>query len=535
MMKFLRLLRFNPFLAKLMSMIRGMSVEFSSFTVYLFLGMSAFGVYGYLKFGLIVEEYSTISKSFSTLFQMSLGNFYYYQLWEAAPILGPIYFITYTCIIFLVLMNIAVAIIDNRLPDVRNHIMSEEDQYFIQGLWERFTAFFGFWKVSVAENNSLDTLHDSLVEVEIKVKKLWLQRQFLFNLEMKDADLPAEPEFVPTVKYVPDATAVELHVPKGGCRIIAVRPASPNNRADGSSQAICSDSKAPVVVASGSPSKEDTQESHQTSGKKSAKRVQIDLNLNRVFHYKYYYYKECEVGRPSVNLSAGDKVVLTNNEMLTDDLIQAAQRLLHHQYPALQGLEAPTVGLCEDGFAKMTGKGLQIHHNRRSHWVLSSYADGQVHLYDSIGADMTASLQVQLYQTYAAFADQERNILTIILPEVQRQKNVFDCGLFAIAWAVDIAQGQDVSSIAYDDRKMRSHLEKCFKQGRLTPFPHLTNRRKKVGLTRVSRISLVCCCKQEEGLGRIEACRACQRIFHVSCLPVCPPSDGTWKCGDCAV
>ncbi|XP_078681624.1 uncharacterized protein LOC144916369 [Branchiostoma floridae x Branchiostoma belcheri] len=535
MMKFLRLLRFNPFLAKLMSMIRGMSVEFSSFIVYLFLAMSAFGVYGYLKFGLIVKEYSTISKSFSTLFQMSLGHFYYYELREASPILGPIYFITYICIIFLVLMNIAMAIIDSRLSNVRNHIMSEEDQYFIQGLWERFTAFFGFWKVPVTENNSLDTLHDSLVEVEIKVKKLWLQRQLLFNLEMKDADLPAEPEFVPTVKDVPDATAVDLHVPKGGCRIIAVRPASPNSCTDDSSQAICSDSKAPVVVASGSQSKKDTQESHQTSGKKSTKRVQIDLNLNRVFHYKYYYYKESEVGRPIVNLSAGDKAVLTSNEMLTDDLIQAAQRLLHHQYPALQGLEAPTVGLCEDGFAKMTGKGLQIHHNRRAHWVLSSYTDGQVRLYDSIGADMTASLQVQLYQTYAAFSDQERNVLTIILPEVQRQKNVFDCGLFAIAWAVDIAQGQDVSSIGYDDRKMRSHLKKCLEQGRLTPFPHLTSQRKKVGFTRVSRISLVCRCKQEEGLGRIEACGACQRIFHVSCLPVNPPSDGTWKCGDCAV
>ncbi|KAI8513359.1 carbohydrate binding [Branchiostoma belcheri] len=490
MLKFLRLLRFNPFLAKLMSMIRGMSVEFSSFTIYLFICMSAFGVFAHLKFGLTVAEYRAAG---------------------GIPILGPIYFITFICIIFLVLMNIAMAIIDSSLPDMRNHIMSEEDQYFIQGLWERFTAFFGFWKVPVAENNSLDTLHDSLVEVEIKVEKLWLQRQFLFNLEIKDADLPAEPEFVPTVKDVPDATAVELHVPKGGCRIIAVRPASPNSRTVDSSQAICSDSKVPVVVASRSPSKEDTQES------------------------QYHYYKECEVGRLSVNLSAGDKAVLTSNEMLTDDHIQAAQKLLHHQYPALQGLEAPTVGLCEDGFAKMTGKGLQIHHNSRSHWVLSSYTDGQVRLYDSIGTDMTASLQVQLYQTYSAFADQESNVLTIILPEVQRQNNFFDCGLFAIAWAVDIAQGQDVSSIAYDDRKMRSHLKKCFEQGRLTPFPHLTGHRKKVGLTRVSRVSLVCRCKQEEGLGRIETCRSCQRIFHVSCLPVIPPSDDTWKCGDCAV
>ncbi|XP_078679555.1 polycystin-2-like [Branchiostoma floridae x Branchiostoma belcheri] len=533
MLKFLRLLRFNPFLAKLMSVLRGMKVEFAYFAIYLFLYQAAFGVCAHLLFGLTVTEYSTISKSFSTLFQMSLGNFYYHELREAAPILGTIYFIAFICNIFLVLMNIAMAIIDSALPNARNHNMSEVDEYFIQGLWERFTAFFGFWEVPVTDNNYLDTLHDSLVEVEIKVEKLWLQRQLLFNLKMKVADLPAEPEFVPTVKDVPDAAAVELHVPKGGCCIIAVRPASPNNQTDDSSQAICSDSKAPVVVASGSlPKVTHGQASHQTkqamesilsneekSGKKSVNRCQTALN---------------QMGRPSVNLSAGDKLALTSDEMLTDDHIQAAQRLLHHQYPALQGLEDPVVGLCEDGFAKMTGRGLQIHHNSRKHWVLSSYTDGQVRLYDSLGAAMTTSLQIQLYQSYGAFADQERNVLTIILPEVQRQKNVVDCGMFAIAWAVDIAEGRDVSSIAYDDRKMRSHLVMCFKQGRLTRFPHLSSHRKKVGLTRVSRISLVCRCKQE-GLGRIETCRACQRIFHVSCLPVSPPSDGTWACGDCVV
>ena len=81
---------------------------------------------------------------------MSLGNFYYYQLREAAPILGPIYFFAFICIIFLLLMNFAMAIIDSALPDVRNHDMPEEDRYFIQGLWERFTAFFGFWKAPAA-------------------------------------------------------------------------------------------------------------------------------------------------------------------------------------------------------------------------------------------------------------------------------------------------------------------------------------------------------------------------------------------------
>ncbi|CAH1272909.1 PKD2 [Branchiostoma lanceolatum] len=535
MMKLLRLVRFNPFLSKLMSVFRGMAGEFCSFILYFFFWLSAFGVYAYLMFGLTVTEYSTISKSYSTLFQMSLGHFYYYQLKEAAPILGPIYFFAFISLIFLVLMNIAMAIINRALPDVRNHVMPEEDWYFVQGLWERFTAFFGLWKVPATDEHSMDSLHDRLTELEIEVQKLWLKRLLLFNLKMKDADLPAEPEFVPTVKDIPDAAAVELHE----------RPASPNNCTDNGSQATRYENKAPEVVASRSPSKvEGTQENHQTnqvvkiksiifklekSDKKSTERVRFALNV------LVRHTEERKVEWPSVKMSARNKVALTYLQMLTDDHIQAAQMLLRRQYPALQGLEGPAVGLCDDGFVKMTGKGLQIHHNNHQHWVLSSYTDGKVCLYDSLSVPMTPSLQTQLCQSYAAFVDQTRNALTVFLPDVQRQKNVLDCGLFAIAWAVDIAEGQDVSRVVYDNRKMRSHMKTCFKQGNLTPFPRLTGFRKKEGRTKVQQITLVCHCEQGERLGRMERCKACGRIFHVSCLPVSPPSDGTWVCGDCAV
>ncbi|XP_066291223.1 polycystin-1-like protein 2 [Branchiostoma lanceolatum] len=542
MMKLLQLVRFNPFLSKLMSVFRGMAGEFCSFILYFFFWLSAFGVYAYLMFGLTVTEYSTISKSFSTLFQMSLGNFYYYQLKEAAPILGPIYFFAFISLIFLVLMNIAMAIIDSALPDVRNHDMPEEDQYFIQGLWERFTAFFGFWKVPVTDDDSMAILHESLIGVEITVEKLWLKRESLFNLKMKDADLPAEPEFVPTVKDVPDAAAVELHVRH---RVIKVRPASSDNCTDNGSQATHSENKAPVVVASRSPSKlEDTPENHQTnqvvkmksilsklekSDKKSTRKVSFALNV------LVRHTEEHKVEWPSVKLSVYNEMALIYHQMLTDDHIQAAQMLLRRQYPTLQGLEGPAVGLCDDGFVKMTGKGLQIHHNNHQHWVLSSYTDGKVCLYDSLSVPMTPSLQTQLYQSYAAFADQTRNTLTVFLLDVQHQRNVLDCGLFAIAWAVDIAEGQDVSGVLYNNRKMRSHLKTCFKQGNLTPFPRLSSTRKKEGRTKVQRITLVCHCKQGKRLGRMQRCEACQRIFHVSCLPVSPPSDGTWTCGDCAV
>ncbi|XP_035675607.1 polycystic kidney disease 2-like 2 protein [Branchiostoma floridae] len=148
-MKLLRLLRFNPLLSKLMSVFRGMAVEFSAFIFYFFLCFSGFGVSAYFMFGATATTYRSISISFSTLFQMSLGVFDHTELTEANPILGPIFFVTFICFMFLVLMNIAVAIIDSALPDVRNHVMPEDDWYFIQGLWERFTSLLGLQEVPV--------------------------------------------------------------------------------------------------------------------------------------------------------------------------------------------------------------------------------------------------------------------------------------------------------------------------------------------------------------------------------------------------
>ncbi|XP_078662108.1 uncharacterized protein LOC144906058 [Branchiostoma floridae x Branchiostoma belcheri] len=571
MLKLLRLLRFNPFLAKLASVFRAMAKEFLVFIIYFFIILSAFGASAYLTFGLIMKEYTTVTNSLSTLFQMSLGMFHFNELQEANPILGPIYFFGFICIEFLILMNVAMAIIDSALRNVRNHVMPKEDQEFIRGVWQRFTDFFGFRDVPVTGDDAMDRLYDSITEVEIKTEKLWLQRKTLFNCRVKDADLPTEPEFVPAVKDVPDAAAVELGVSKAAHdrrRVIEVRPAAQNNSTDGGCWA-----EASVAVAASSPSEglSDSQNSHQTKQQHHAEAKAVTSPLNqlskltdgkvtsrpprwpeslekkRVRERRLALNSQTPLGKaetaarkiwvPGLTLTIFDRRVLTVGEMLTDDHIQAAQKLLRHQYPALQGLEEPAVGLCEDGFAKMTENGLQIHNNRAQHWVLSSHTDGQVCLYDSLGTAMTTSLQIQLCQVYAPFADRERHVLFVKRPTVQRQTNAVDCGLFAIAWAVDIAEGQDVSRVVYDDEKMRSHLEMCFKQEKLTPFPRLHGYIARAGPARVEHVSLVCRCAQGQGerLGRMGRCKVCRRILHVSCLPTCPAVDGTLSCGDCTV
>ncbi|CAH1264034.1 PKD2 [Branchiostoma lanceolatum] len=238
-MKFLRLLRFDPFLAKLMSVFRGMAVEFLAFILYFFLCFSGFGTCAYLMFGTTVTAYR--------------------ELLEKKPILGPIFFVTFMCIIFLVLMNIALAIINSALPDVRNHDMPEEDRFFLQGLLERFTSLFGLQQIQETGENSVDRLHDSLIEVEIKVESLWLKRRSLFNCRrrpgstslafslnwrrkserlichgpraggpMEDSDLPTEPDFVPPVKNVSKDAAEQRPAPRGDIPVIVIRPASQN-------------------------------------------------------------------------------------------------------------------------------------------------------------------------------------------------------------------------------------------------------------------------------------------------------------------
>ncbi|XP_035677372.1 polycystic kidney disease protein 1-like 2 [Branchiostoma floridae] len=495
-MKFLRLLRFNPLLSKLMSVFRGMAVEFSAFIFYFFLCFSGFGISAYFMFGATAT--TSISMSFSTLFQMSLGVFDHTELTEANPILGPIYFVTFICFMFLVLMNIAVAIIDSALPDVRNHVMPEEDRYFIQGLWERFTSLLGLQEAPVTDVHIVDTLHDSLIEVEIQVERLWLKRLSLFSCRMKNTDLPTKPDFVPPVKNVLKDGAEERQAPREDLPVIVIRPASHNNGVV--------DESGNSAMAEVGPSSSDSYEEENVAED-----------------------KDLAVVKSSTPLSLG--------KMLTYNDIQAAQNLLRRQYPALQGLEDPVFGLYDVGFAKLTGKGLQIHHSGSGtmHWVLSSYTDGQVCLYDSLGVAMSKSLQIQLCQSYSGFADQETNVLAVLVPEVQHQWDAEDCGLFVIAWAVDIAEGQDVSKVVYDEMKMRSHLEMCFKEEKLRPFPRLTSRRWRVGPTSAHQISLVCRCKHVGRLGRMERCKACRRIFHVSCLAASPPRDGTWACGDCAV
>ena len=170
---------------------------------------------------------------------------------------------------------------------------------------------------------------------------------------------------------------------------------------------------------------------------------------------------------PSLCLTMQDKRELMNRSMLSDKHMYAGQKLLKAQYPDMGGLQDTCLAQTE--FQPEQRRGVQIHHTRGNHWVLSSTNDGdEVNLYDSMYDNITADLYKQLQQIYKVDQD---NKVVYRLPDIQKQRGSRDCGLFVVAFAIELCEGNDPTDAQFQQRNMRKHLLNCFEEGRLVPFP----------------------------------------------------------------
>ena len=107
------------------------------------------------------------------------------------------------------------------------------------------------------------------------------------------------------------------------------------------------------------------------------------------------------------------------------------------------------------------------------HWVcttsVNTNKDSDVYVMDSLGGifPISPSLKQQIAQVYGG----KRSQLIIRRLSVQQQVGAKDCGLFAVAFAVEVCQRNDPSRVSYDHSKMRSHFASCLEKGHLDTFP----------------------------------------------------------------
>ena len=120
----------------------------------------------------------------------------------------------------------------------------------------------------------------------------------------------------------------------------------------------------------------------------------------------------------------------------------------------------------------------------------------------------------------------------------QQQTGSNDCGLFAIANATELCFGGKPSSVIYDQSSMRKHLQNCFLQDKLTPFPKEDVRVEiSSEVDGTSEIKVYCSCRlPEDKKQRMAKCMKCSEWFHEKCLKI-PKSvfsrKSSYNCPDC--
>lgn len=178
----------------------------------------------------------------------------------------------------------------------------------------------------------------------------------------------------------------------------------------------------------------------------------------------------------SPRLTFNEKSILENNELLTDSIIDAAQAILQDQYTTIN-FQTPLLSQ-STGFISTEMKSVQIHFDEiRGHWVTSTDTRNRVDYADSLyNGELSASIRRQLLNRYSHLI--QNGALEVYVLPVQRQCNAIDCGLHAVANAVEFVAEDGNPTAQFELKAMRKHLVQCFESSIFTPFPKNPKRRR---------------------------------------------------------
>jgi len=143
----------------------------------------------------------------------------------------------------------------------------------------------------------------------------------------------------------------------------------------------------------------------------------------------------------------------------------SAMNLLKQDFPQI--ICQPPSLIQSTGFDYCPFETIQIVNNEANHWILLTSIKGQITIYDSLNTNPTQSVLNQMTQLFSP----DSSVPPFTQPECVKQIGSTDCGIFTIAYAIDVLNGLDPKNVTYDQTKMRDHLIQCFENKQLTSFP----------------------------------------------------------------
>ncbi|XP_071476988.1 uncharacterized protein [Diadema antillarum] len=227
---------------------------------------------------------------------------------------------------------------------------------------------------------------------------------------------------------------------------------------------------------------------------------------------------------------------------LSDVTVLLAQNLIQEKFPSVHGFEDPALGR-HLLFSAAQGEFGQLMQDGNHHWVFVSSigcTTGVVKYYDGLGARTIPDLIRK--QIARVVCSQETEII-VDVQSVQSCPNVFDSGLFAIAYAVSTLHQEDLGQVSYNVTLMRDHLLQCLQEKSIRPFP-AASERVSVQRTRQRFLSMevFCMCRMpwnanmQESRMKMAQCESCGEWWHSNCCGIPDEvftSNQPWKCPRC--
>ena len=112
---------------------------------------------------------------------------------------------------------------------------------------------------------------------------------------------------------------------------------------------------------------------------------------------------------------------------------------------------------------------VHIYHDGRDHFVTTTSVGGNVKIFDSLNLSPSSDLIKQIRVLYSPDITITPTVLKAELRSIQLSSK--DCGLFAIAYAVEIAYGNDPAKFIFKQSDMRQHLHNCLTSKSMSVFP----------------------------------------------------------------
>ncbi len=245
-------------------------------------------------------------------------------------------------------------------------------------------------------------------------------------------------------------------------------------------------------------------------------------------------------------LSSSDITILESTDRwITDSIIVAVQELLKKQCDGkIFGWQSPQMVKRKDMFKPlpMSVPFIQVLHVNGNHWVtVSNIRPKSDPTFDSVGIYdsnwlSTSKIRSHTMEQICSFFKSKAKLLCFDVVSVERQKNLSDCGVFALAHATELVYGDDPSVAVWDTEKMRKHIINSVENGYVLPFPKLGRRR--VGLRRIVNSypePIHCLCRMPDDGNKYIECLQCIQWFHVRCVSLQAKKFETlkWICSDC--